>query len=91
MRQMAVGVRDLKARLSEYLKQVAEGDVIQITSRGKVIARILPSSDRRKTDPMALVSEGLANWNGKRVPVRKPKFGLKGGKLASDLVLENRD
>ena len=91
MAKFAIGVRDLKARLSEYLKQVNEGNIIEVTSRGKAIARILPKNQNRKRDAMDLVREGVANWNGKRVPVKMPAFGLTGRKLASDLVLENRE
>src|SRR5262245_37976395 len=35
-----VGVRDLKNRLSEYLRQVRAGDSILVTDRGEVIAEI---------------------------------------------------
>lgn len=91
MAKSAVGVRELKARLSEYLKQVADGNVIEVTSRGKPVARILPTGRKKKSDAMDLVREGVANWNGKRIRVKMPAFRLKGGKLASDLVLENRE
>ncbi len=91
MAKSAVGVRELKARLSEYLKQVIEGHIIEVTSRGKPVARILPTGRKKKSDAMDLVREGVANWNGKRIRVKMPAFGLKGGKLASDLVLENRE
>lgn len=91
MAKSAVGVRDLKARLSEYLKEVMQGDVIEVTSRGETIARILPTIRKTRSDPMDLVQEGIANWNGKRVPAKMPEFGFKDGTLASDLALENRD
>jgi prevent-host-death family protein len=39
---MDVGVRDLKARLSEHLDRVARGDVITVTNRGRRVAQILP-------------------------------------------------
>ena len=83
--------RELKARLSEYLHEVKEGDVIEVTSRGETIARILPTAGKRKSDPMDLVRDGIASWNGKRIPAQMPEFGFKDGTLASDLVLENRD
>ncbi len=69
------GVRELKARLSEYLKGVSLGDVIEVTSRGETVARILPNIRKSQDDPMDLVKEGIANWNGKRVPARLPKLG----------------
>jgi prevent-host-death family protein len=40
---MDVGVRDLKARLSEYLARVERGEVIGVTSRGRRIAEIVPA------------------------------------------------
>lgn len=39
---MDVGVRDLKARLSEHLDRVARGSVITVTNRGRRVAQILP-------------------------------------------------
>jgi prevent-host-death family protein len=39
---MDVTVRELKARLSEYLKRVEAGEVIGVTNRGRRVARILP-------------------------------------------------
>jgi prevent-host-death family protein len=40
---MDVGVRDLKAKLSEYLARVERGEVIGVTSRGRRIAEIVPA------------------------------------------------
>ncbi len=37
-----IGIRDLKAHLSEILKLVEAGEVVKITRRGRSIARIEP-------------------------------------------------
>ncbi len=37
---IAVGVRDLKNRLSEYLRLVRAGEVVLVTDRGEVVAEI---------------------------------------------------
>lgn len=37
-----VGVRDLKNRLSEYLRQVRSGEGVLVTDRGQVIAELTP-------------------------------------------------
>lgn len=42
----AIGIADLKARLSEYLARVKAGDEVLITDRGTPIARIVPLADR---------------------------------------------
>ena len=39
---MEVGVRELKARLSEHLERVARGEVVTVTSRGRRVAQIIP-------------------------------------------------
>ncbi|MBA3877804.1 MAG: hypothetical protein C0498_12935 [Anaerolinea sp.] len=43
---MDVGIRDLKARLSEHLERVARGEVITVTSRGRRVAQIVPVPGR---------------------------------------------
>ena len=37
----AIGVRELKARLSRYLRDVAGGETILVTDRGRVVAQLL--------------------------------------------------
>lgn len=37
-----VGVRDLKNKLSEYLRHVRLGESILVTDRGEVVAELLP-------------------------------------------------
>jgi len=37
-----VGIRELKNRLSEYLRLVRAGEVVLITERGKVVGQIAP-------------------------------------------------
>jgi prevent-host-death family protein len=39
---MDVAIRELKAHLSEYLERVERGEVINVTKRGRRVARILP-------------------------------------------------
>jgi prevent-host-death family protein len=43
---MDVGIRDLKARLSEHLERVSQGEVITVTSRGRRVAQIVPVPGR---------------------------------------------
>lgn len=38
----AVGIRELKNRLSEYLRAVREGECVYVTDRGRVIAELRP-------------------------------------------------
>jgi prevent-host-death family protein len=90
-RMETVGVRDLKANLSRYLKRVRAGARLVVTDRGKPLATLAPL-DASEDQEWAhrLVAEGRASWSGK--PSRVPTKGVrqKGNTLASDAVLEDR-
>jgi len=38
----SVGLRELKNRLSEYVREVRSGEVVLVTDRGEVVAELLP-------------------------------------------------
>lgn len=42
----AVGIKDLKARLSEHVRAVRAGEVILVTDRGEVVAELRPPTQR---------------------------------------------
>jgi prevent-host-death family protein len=44
---MNASVRELKNRLSEYLRRVRAGERIVVTDRGRPVAELLPLSSRR--------------------------------------------
>lgn len=52
-----VGIRELKARLSEYLSKVRTGENILVTDRGRVVAELRPPGP---TSWEAEVGPGLA-------------------------------
>lgn len=43
---MDVGIRELKAKLSEYLSRAAAGEEVVVTDRGVPIVRLLPFADQ---------------------------------------------
>jgi prevent-host-death family protein len=45
---MEVSVREIKNRLSEYLRRVQAGEEVVITSRGRPVARLAPLSESRQ-------------------------------------------
>lgn len=58
----AVGVRELKDRLSEYLRIAASGEVVLVTDRDRVVAELVaPGASRNKADLLwaDLVAEGV--------------------------------
>lgn len=65
---MAVGVRELKDRLSEYLRLVKDGEEILVTDRGNVVAEL-----RQPTPRAALPYPGLLEAIGRgRARMGKP-------------------
>lgn len=59
-----VGIRELKDKLSHYLKRVERGEWIAITNRGKVIALLTPAGRDLGEGALRLIEEGLASWTG---------------------------
>jgi len=91
MSEMTVGIRDLKARLSEYLRRVRAGEAILITDHGKPVGRIIPAESSLETRVEALLDAGLIAWNGNNLSDIDPPAINKGDKLASDIVIEMRE
>lgn len=88
-----VSVRDLKTHLSELLGRVQGGEVVEVTSHRKPIARItaVKPAESGITSPLQkAIDAGLISWNGEK-PNLPPPVKLRGqGKLLSDIVIEDR-
>ena len=44
----SVGIRELKARFSSYVRRVRRGEVIRVTDRGEVVAELRPPSQPQR-------------------------------------------
>lgn len=42
-----MGVRELKARMSEAIREVKDGETIEVTCHGEVVAWLVPAPNRR--------------------------------------------
>ena len=91
MNDLTVGVRELKAQLSEYLRRVKSGQTILITERGKPIGWIVPEERSLEERMHQLLKAGFISWNGERLPSREPGVVNRGSQLVSDLVSEGRE
>ena len=49
----AIGIRELKAQLSRYLREVAEGEVVFVTDRGRVVAELRAPGEPRVIEESA--------------------------------------
>ena len=89
---MNVGTKELKNRLSHYLRKVRDGEVVRVTDRGEVVAE-LRAAEQAATDERALLAEleaaGLVTaGNGRFTAVRAVR--LRRGARAARAVLEDR-
>ena len=91
MVQSEVGIRELKSRLSAYLRHVKAGGTVTITERGRPIGRIVPLAHSTEAQLRALCQAGLIVWNGGRLPPLAPVARVTGRRTVAGLLLEDRD
>jgi prevent-host-death family protein len=95
---MEISVRELKSRLSEYLRKVAAGEEVVVTSRGKAVARLVPPRSRRRS--ASVEAEPIARFrslpwvrpgSGKKPALPKPLIRIgRGEKTLAEIVSEQR-
>jgi prevent-host-death family protein len=56
----SVGIRELKARLSEYVRQVRQGRTLLVTDHGEVVAELRPAGDASAQQATRRLEEALA-------------------------------
>jgi prevent-host-death family protein len=64
----AMGIRELKARMSEAIRDVQQGETIEVTNHGEVVALLVPV--RRKPDDEQIRS-ALASLDGLAAEISK--------------------
>ena len=91
MKQTTVNVRELKARLSHYLRLVKAGEAVEITERGVPIGRIVPVAAPIEDRLDAMVRSGLLQWDERRLPRTAPVARARGPRSVADLLIEDRE
>ena len=86
-----VGIRELKATLSECVREVRAGHSIVVTEHGRPVARLVPEASTIRERVEALRDAGAVAWNGRALEEVQPVARARGRRLVSDLVGENRD
>jgi prevent-host-death family protein len=91
MGEIIVGVRDLKSRLSEYLRQVKQGHTLIITDHGKPVGRLLPAEQTLEERLKALQDAGMVAWNGQKLKPIEPPATNRSERQVSDILVEMRE
>ena len=86
-----VAVRELKNRLSEYLRKVKAGERVVITERGRAVAMISAAAATPLDEGIeAMVRERMARWaGGKPRGARRPPK-IKGPSVARAVIEDRR-
>jgi prevent-host-death family protein len=95
---MKVSVRDFKAKLSQYLKDVRAGRDVVVTSRGRPVARLLALPEETDEEPggeellrrLKLVPGVRLGAGGKPLGAKTPIRIRPGQKTLAETVLEDR-
>lgn len=86
-----IGVRELKATLSQTLRAVARGQQVRVTLRGRPLADIVPAGASAGDDRLReLVAQGRLAVPARTRPARAPT-PVESDRSASSLVLAERE
>ena len=91
MSEIRVGVRDLKSRLSEYLRQVKQGKSIIITDHGHPVGRLSPVEQPLEERLKAMQDAGMVAWNGQNLKPVIPAAVNHSEQQVSDILVEMRE
>lgn len=86
-----VGIRELKAKLSECVRTVKEGGTVIVTEHGRAVARLVPEPESLRERMLALATAGDIVWNGEPFKPAGPVARIRGSRTLADLIVEERD
>jgi len=89
-----VGIKELKNRLTQYLRRTKNGQEVVVTERGKPIALIKPIQSVERTASLearlaSLAAEGLVTLPTQK-PLKKLRLIKVSGPALSKTILEER-
>ncbi len=88
---LQIGIRALKARLSEFVHRAADGETILVTEHGRPVAELVPHRSTELPPRLAeLVRRGEVTLATKPPRLPKPRGRMQPGASLSDVVVEER-
>jgi prevent-host-death family protein len=89
-----VGIKELKNRLTHYIRRTKQGEEIVVTERGKPVAVLTPIGAERQVETVEAKLARLAARGIVTLPTRKPMKRVRrvgvSGKPVSQTVVEDR-
>ena len=91
MRERKIGIRELKSKLSECVRDVKMGATIVVTEHGRSVARIVPEARSLDERLDMLRNAGTILWSGRRLGARRSGVRVRGKGTVADILVENRE
>jgi len=92
MAERRIGIRELKSKLSECVREVRSGGTIVVTEHGRPVARMIADASSLGERLEVLANAGHILWSGRRLKPAKPVARVRSGrKTVADLISENRE
>jgi prevent-host-death family protein len=92
MAERRIGIRELKAKLSECIRDVRSGGTIVVTEHGRPVARMIADASSLGERLQALSRSGGVLWSGRRLKPTKPVARVRSGRqTVADLISGNRE
>ena len=90
MKERRVDIRELKAKLSECVRDVKRGGTIVVTEDGRRVARLVPEGDSLDDRLAGLAKAGALPWSGRRLGRAPSGVRPRGKGTVGDIAVENR-
>ena len=91
MGERSIGIRELKSKLSECVREVKRGGTVVVTEHGRRVARLVPESDSLDDRLDLLKKAGTMLWSGRRLGRSTSGVRPRGKRTVADIVVENRE
>ena len=92
MAERRIGIRELKSKLSECVREVRNGGTIVVTEHGRPVARMIADASSLAERLEVLSRTGGILWSGRRLKATTPVARVRRGrKTVADLISENRE
>jgi len=91
MKERQIGIRELKSKLSQCIREVKTGETIVVTDRGRRVARIVREGNSLAERMDTLRNAGSIQWSGRRLRATEAMPRLRGKRTVAEIIIENRD
>jgi prevent-host-death family protein len=92
MAERRIGIRELKSKLSECVREVRGGGTIVVTEHGRPVARMIADASSLEDRLEVLANGGRILWSGRRLKPATPVARVRSRrKTVADLVSKNRE